>query len=59
MEVLAGCRAEASPEEEGVSQAGALLPHQTDRRLAAQLTSFSALKGEVRAGVSFTGTPTS
>lgn len=33
--VLAYCRAEADPEEEGVSQAGALLPQQTDRLLAA------------------------
>lgn len=34
MRVLPGCRAEASCEEEGVSQAGALLPQQTDRQAA-------------------------
>lgn len=33
--VWPGYRANAGPEEEGVSQVGALLPQQTDRRLAA------------------------
>lgn len=35
MRVLPYCRAEADPEEDGMSQAGTLLPQQTDRLLAA------------------------
>lgn len=31
--VSPGCRAETGPEEEGVSQVGALLPQPSDRRL--------------------------
>lgn len=39
-----------------MSQAGALLPQQIDRRLAASAYFLSAEKGEVRAGVSLTYT---